>query len=81
VNALLNVWLIPKYGMLGAALGTVGACFLTKGLLVAAFMREGAGYRKDLLLKSQDVREAWGVVMGLLHTHPKSPWRRERPQP
>lgn len=81
VNALLNVWLIPKYGMLGAALGTVGACFLTKGLLVAAFMREGAGYRKDLLLKSQDVREAWGVVMGLLHTHPKSPWRRDRPQP
>lgn len=79
VNAVLNVWLIPRYGMLGAALGTVGACVLTKVLLVAAFLREGASYGDDLLLKRSDVGDAWDMLVQLLRTHPKSPWRREVP--
>jgi len=76
VNAVLNVWLIPRFGMLGAAMGTVGACALTKALLVVAFLRDGASYRGDLLLKGSDLRESWAVVRHQLLTHRHSPWRR-----
>ncbi len=76
VNVILNLWLIPRYGMLGAALGTVGACGLTKVLLVLAFLHEGADYRRDLWLKRSDLREAWLVTSQQLATHRLNPWRR-----
>lgn len=75
-NVFLNLLLIPRYGILGAALGTAGAAGLTKGLLVLAFLHEGAGYRRDLWLKASDLREAWLVMRQQVTTHRLNPWRK-----
>lgn len=58
VAAGINAWLIPVWGILGAAFGTLIACLVAKGLLVLIYLRAGGRYNRDLLMKGADLNEA-----------------------
>lgn len=55
-NIALNVWLIPRYGIAGAAIGTSASYTMAAGLLYVFFLREsGLRWHEPLVLKSEDL--------------------------
>lgn len=56
VNILLNLWLIPRYGILGAASASLASYGLEAVLIVGAFRRDsGQRIRDALLFRSEDL--------------------------
>lgn len=76
ISPLLGFLLIPRLGIQGAALATVGASLATKGLLVWLFLREGVRYRRDMVVSKADFEDMWKMVRRLMLEHPRSPWCR-----
>jgi O-antigen/teichoic acid export membrane protein len=55
-NIALNVWLIPRYGILGAAIGTSASYSVAAVLLYGFFLREsGLPWYEPLVLNASDV--------------------------
>ncbi len=56
VNVLLNLWWIPRFGILGAAAASVGSYGLQFALMLVAFVREsGMGVRDAVVVTRKDV--------------------------
>ena len=59
-NILLNLVLLPRYGIAGAALATTISILLSKTLLVFLFCREtNSSYVQDLLATRGDLQQYW----------------------
>jgi len=55
-NIVLNVWLIPRYGIEGAAIGTSASYSVAALLLYVFFLREsGLRWHEPLILRSEDL--------------------------
>ncbi len=63
VNTGLTLWLVPRFGNLGAAVGSASAYFALFLILVTSFCRiTGRRLRETLLLRAEDwlaIRERW----------------------
>ena len=54
VNATSNLILIPRFGIVGAALSTAISYSLAAGILLRVFVRESGGRVRDTVLVSAD---------------------------
>ena len=55
LNVSLNLWLIPRYGAVGAALASLASYGAQAAVIVSLFLRRsGAGLRSILILQGQD---------------------------
>ncbi len=64
-NVLFNILLIPRYGIVGAAIATSMAYTLAAVMLLIAFRRDsGMGFREVLIPRRSDVEFIWAAVRG-----------------
>jgi O-antigen/teichoic acid export membrane protein len=54
---ILLLLLVPRFGALGAAASTTGSCIVLKGMLIVEFRRDGASYRRLMLLRRSDFQD------------------------
>jgi stage V sporulation protein B len=73
-NLLLNLFLIPRWGILGAALGSVGGCLVAKALFAAFFVRGKGSYWRELTLRRSDLQEMWHWIASRVQGRPWTQW-------
>lgn len=76
-SLLLGLLLIPRLGILGAALANFGACLTAKLAIVWIFAGSPAGWWRELRLRRSDLRDVRDWFRDKLRTHRRSPWRRD----
>lgn len=76
-SLLLGLLLIPRLGILGAALANLGASLTAKLVIVKMFAGGPGGWGRDLRLRRQDLRDIRDWLREKLRAHPRSPWRRD----
>jgi O-antigen/teichoic acid export membrane protein len=79
VNLALNLALIPRLGILGAAAGSAGGCLAAKLLLAAFFTWRKGSYWQDLTLRRADLRDIRLWVEARLRDRSWLSWRVSRP--
>jgi O-antigen/teichoic acid export membrane protein len=66
VNIAANLLLVPRLGIIGAAMSSSISYALTAMLMLAVFLRlSGLGWRETLILRESDIRGALRVVVAI----------------